>query len=222
MIHGLFIEEQKTRFLCNVLIDGKLTECYMPSSCKLGKIVELSGKEALLKPVKKKNARTALAVQAIKLEDQFIWINLADVNRTVEKQLQNNVFSFLGKRDSIKRESNFGNYKADLFIEDSKTIIEVKTVLSSDKVGIYPTDSSKRAERQLEYILELLDTNNVCYIIVALNPKTQMITINNNLRHYHELFKKCLGKGMICKGLSVKVNVDNEPVIYHNIEVIIN
>ena len=80
---GVFLEESRSRFLCKVNIAGEVSECYVPSSCKLGKLVDLEGKEVLLRPVSKKNARTQFAVQAIKNDKEYILLNLADANRII-------------------------------------------------------------------------------------------------------------------------------------------
>lgn len=222
MIRGYFIEEQKTRFLCNVLIEGEVVECYMPSSCKLGKIIDLSGREVLLKPVERKNSRTSMSIQAIKLEDQFVWVNLSDANRVIEEQIQKRCFSFLGNRTLIEREKNFGNYKADLYITKAKTIVEVKTVLSVENSASFPTYTVRRAERQLESILELLDSYTVCYIVVSLNPKTRVVNINESNSRFCELFRKCVAKGMICKGFKMIVDENYKPKIKGSFKVLVN
>lgn len=41
---GIFIQELKNRFLCEVEIDGESTVCYVPSSCHLSNFLDLKGK----------------------------------------------------------------------------------------------------------------------------------------------------------------------------------
>ena len=36
-IEGVFVKELKNRFLCEVLVNGESTVCYVPSSCHLSK-----------------------------------------------------------------------------------------------------------------------------------------------------------------------------------------
>lgn len=45
---GIFIQELKNRFLCEVEIDGESTVCYVPSSCHLSNFLDLKGKSVLL------------------------------------------------------------------------------------------------------------------------------------------------------------------------------
>lgn len=44
MIYGTFKEETKNRFLCQVTIDSKDVECYIPSSCRLGNFIDMKGR----------------------------------------------------------------------------------------------------------------------------------------------------------------------------------
>lgn len=45
---GIFKQELKNRFLCEVEIDGESTVCYVPSSCHLSNFLDLQGKSVLL------------------------------------------------------------------------------------------------------------------------------------------------------------------------------
>lgn len=60
-------------------------------------------------------------------------------NRAVEISIQRWQFSFLGERNHILTEHNIDKYKTDLYIEDTKTIIEVKSVISLDEIAKFPT-----------------------------------------------------------------------------------
>ena len=64
-IAGQFVRELKNRFLCEVVIDGKVEVCYIPSSCHLSNFLQLEGKEVLLMPTVAKNSRTSFAVVAV-------------------------------------------------------------------------------------------------------------------------------------------------------------
>jgi len=115
-IRGVFLNEIKNRFLCNVGINGKETICYIPSSCRLSNFLDLSGREVLLKPVAAKNSRTEFAVYAVRNKKNYILLNLSEANQIIEAQLHSRRFSFLGKRSRVQHERIIGSYKADLFI----------------------------------------------------------------------------------------------------------
>lgn len=136
-LKGIFLKEHKTRFLCSVELEGQEVECYIPASCKLSKFVELSGRQVILQSVKKSEARTHYAVYAAKIGRSYVLLNLTEANRIVEEQLYRRYFSFLGKRKRIHREYTVDGYKTDLFIEDTNTLIEVKTLLSFNQEGFF-------------------------------------------------------------------------------------
>lgn len=212
-IKGTFLREQKTRFLCEVLVEDNEVECYIPSSCKLSKFVDLTGKEVVLQPVENQNSRTEYSVYATRLGRYYILLNLAEANRVVENQLHRRYFSFLGKRQSVYREKVIEGYKADLYVEDTKTLIEVKTLLSLEEEGIFPSMVSNRAEEQLKKFSALLDRGyKVCYLVISLNPRVRAIRLNPALETYFWLFRECVSKGMEYRSFSVKLK-DMKPVI---------
>ena len=129
VISGIFKEEIKNRFLCLVNVNGEDTLCYIPSSCRLSNFIKLEGRTVLLKPVVSAYARTHYSVYAVKIGRSTVLLNLSMANRIVEQQLQRRSFAFLGKRSSVLREHMESGYKADLFIRDTNTIIEVKGLL---------------------------------------------------------------------------------------------
>lgn len=217
-IKGTFLREQKTRFLCDVAVGDKEIECYIPASCKIGKLVDLTGKEVVLQPVESIKARTDYSVYAARLGRYYVLLNLAEANRVLEAQLHRRYFSFLGKRKRTYREKVIESYKTDLYIEDTNTLIEVKTLLSVDEEGVFPSITSTRAEQQLEKLSELLDRGyNVVYIVMSLNPKVKSIVLNNEYGRYCQLFRTCLDKGMEVKGFSIRLK-DMKPEIYRRID----
>ena len=79
------------------------------------------------------NCRTAYAVYAVKYGKQYIMLNLAQANRVIETQLSRKYFSFLGKRKNSSHEVCIDSYKTDLYIQDTDTVIEIKSILSFEK-----------------------------------------------------------------------------------------
>lgn len=218
---GIFKEELKNRFLCCVEIDGEDTLCYIPSSCRLSNFVDLVGKTVLLMPVSSKNARTKYSVFALSSRKEFIPLNMSIANRAVEQNIKNRRFSFLGKRMHIKSEHLINGYKSDLYIEDTKTIIEIKSFLAFDTTAIFPTVYSQRAIEQLVEIERLLDIGyKACYIFVSLNSKVKEMTINAEVSDFWNQFRHCVDKGMKTKGVTLKL-VDAKPVVHSSLKIII-
>ncbi len=143
--YGMFKNEIKNRFLCTINVDGTDTICYMPSSCRLSNFVELSNRQVILRPIKKKNARTKYSVYAFRYRQSYVPLNLSSSNVTIENNLRRRMFAFLGSRNSVFREKTIDGYKSDLYIADSDTIVEIKSILSFNRTAQFPTVFSERA-----------------------------------------------------------------------------
>jgi DNA-binding sugar fermentation-stimulating protein len=212
-VYGTFIEEVKNRFLCKVQVQGEIAECYIPSSCRLENFIRLTGSTVLLKENKTKGCRTKYSVYAVKSGRTFVLLNLSQSNRTIEEQIHKPMFSFLGKRNNVVREKSIAGYKCDLFVEDTETIIEVKSIISNSRTALFPTVHSERATKQLDKICQLLDSGyHVCYVFASLIPGVTEIRINNKDEPYSNHFKQCINKGMTCLGLTIKLSKNTTTV----------
>ena len=195
-VSGIFVRELKNRFLCEVKIDGKVEECYVPSSCHLSNFLQLKGKKVILVPTQGKHPRTRYALYAMPYKRNYIVLNTSLSNTAIENSIHSRRFSFLGKRNEIIREHCIDGYKADIYIPTSKTIIEIKSVLSRTDTAVFPTVYSERTQNQLKIIQEMLDKGyKVVFIIVSLNPYIKKITIDKNTEFYTEL-TQCIERGM--------------------------
>lgn len=218
---GIFKSEIKNRFLCTVCIDGNDIICYVPSSCRLSNFIDLTERTVLLKPIKTPNARTPYAVYAVRYGRSFILLNLAQANKIIESQLHRRCFSFLGKRKQVTHEYKLGSYKTDLFIHDTNTLIEVKSILAFDARASFPTVYSERAVNQLKKISKLLDEGySACYMLVSLNPRVKEIAINKQIDDFYKLFAECVEKGMSYCGVSVRL-VEQVPELYSKIPILL-
>lgn len=195
-ISGVFVKELKNRFLCEVKIDGKVEECYVPSSCHLSNFLQLMGKKVVLIPTQGKNPRTKYALYAAPYRRNYIILNTSLSNVAIEKGIHNRRFSYLGKRSNVQKEHSVEGYKADLYIPQTKTIVEIKSVLSENDEAVFPTVFSERTQNQLKSIQEMLDKGyKVVFIIVSLNPYIKKLTIDISTEFYSEL-TRCIEKGM--------------------------
>ena len=204
LVVGTFIKEEKNRFLCLVEVNKTETVCYISSSCRLSNFLRLDGRQVLLRPIKSKKARTEYSVFAVKSSRRFIPIDLSIANRVIEEQMVHCKFSFLGKRKNIAREAMIDGYRADLFISDTNTLIEIKSIISFEDEAVFPSVYSERAVKQLAKIKELLQRGyRVCYMLVSLNSVVKQVTINQHMGKYYELFLECTDLGMHCCGYSI-------------------
>lgn len=207
LIEGILIGEQKNRFLCNVKIGDRIEECYIPSSCRLSNLISIKNPRVILRKVTSKNSRTNYAIYAIKIKRSFALIDLVDANKILYKQINRRMFSFLGSRKEILSEVSFGKYRADIFIKDTSTIIEVKTVISDLPTALFPSIHSERAIKQLESISNLLGKGYHAYLfILALTPSIKKIVISNQEKEFLNILDICCQKGLIIHGFNLKIS----------------
>lgn len=222
-IVGIFVREEKNRFLCTVEVEGKEEECYIPSSCRFENFLELAGKEVLLKENQNKNARTRLAVYALKIKQNYLILRTSEANSIIANELKSRRFSYLGKRLLTERECTVEGYKADIYLPEVQTIIEIKSLITSDSTGIFPTVYSERAIEQLQKIKNLLKRGyRFVYIFVSLNPYVKSIFLSEDIRQseYKKLFLECVNAGMIYKAYTSKLKEDS-PTINKEIPVLL-
>lgn len=206
-IYGVFKQEIKNRFLCSVEIGGETVTCYVPSSCRLSNFLDMTDRSVILTPITNPKAKTRLALYAVKYGRSYVSINLANSNRTVEQQIYRRYFAFLGKRKNVTRETKIGDYKCDLFINDTNTIVEIKSLLAFEKQAVFPTVYSERAVKQLEQLSALLDQGYpVCFMMISLSTTVKEISINREIEDFYRLFVECVNKGMQYRGFSLRLN----------------
>lgn len=221
LLEGKFIAEDKSRFLCTVCLDGKEHLCYVPSSCKLGNLIDLKGRTVLLKRNASTKARTEYAIYAVKYGQQYILLNLAQVNKVIAEQIHRRYFSFLGKRNSVQHEKYIEGYRSDLYIQDTNTLIEIKTLLTLEKVAAFPSVYSERSIEQLKKLSLLLDEGyKVCYLVVSLTTKVKEIQLNSEFSDFCELFQECVQKGMMVKLVSLCIS-DNQIRVHSSGKVVL-
>ncbi len=221
MVEGIFIKERKNRFICEVMVEDEAIECYVPSSCRLDNFIELQGKRVLLLPTETPGARTKYSLFAVPHKRNHILLNIGRVNGIVEKNIGKRCFSALGKRSEVYREYKIGSYKSDLFIKDSRTLLEVKSILSLGKSAVFPTIFSQRTLDQLTVMSSLLDDGyNAALIIASLNPYVDEVQIDTASSFYEALIP-CIEKGMQLLAVSLHIH-QGKAHVKRKIKLIIN
>ncbi len=203
---GVFSREDKYRFHCWVNIDGEDVLCYMPSNFKFEKVYSIKGKMVLLSENTDSKSKFKYKVEAVKYRNSLMLLNFSYLNRVVEYELPRKIFAFLGKRKNILHERNIQGYKSDLYIEDTKTLIEIKSVLAFSVDAEYPVNYSSHMLEQLDKLSGLAADNiNVYYFIIGLGPTLKRIRINLS-SNYGRLVDKCrqVGVHFVAMNLHVK------------------
>lgn len=202
---GIFRRELKNRFRCVVEVEGEEKLCYVASSSRLMNFIDLTDKEVLLLPSSGKASKTAYTLFASRYRNSHIILSLSLANEIMAEQLSSRRFSFLGSRKQIQRERTVAGYKADLYIEDTKTIIEIKTIVSDQKSVIFPSVYTERGIRQLIQLKELLDKGfKGCLLLAVLSPSVREIIINRE-DEYGALLYDCVERGLECRAYGIRL-----------------
>ena len=200
MITGKFVREKENRFLCLVDISNKQEECYVSSSSKLKNYINLNKKTVLLVPNKGKQLRTKYTLQAAKVNNVWMLLNLNYVNDLMQEFL----LKKYGK-DTLYREHYIKDYKTDFYVSKKKLIIEAKGILANKNEAVYPLVSCGRTQRQLEEMLVLLKQGyKVEYCFIIMNPHINNIRLNDKEKDAKLVFKKCIAVGMKIKYFKTK------------------
>ena len=147
---AVFIKESRQRFLCTVLLENEEIECYVSSSSKLSKYINLENFRVLLSKNKASKLRTLYTLEAAEISrGNYVYLNLNKVNQLFENHLVNN--GILER--SIYREKKVSdNLKVDFYL-DMQGYFEIKALLNGTDEIEFPDTSSNRLQRQLsEYI----------------------------------------------------------------------
>lgn len=205
-INGTFISELKNRFLCTVKIEKNVYDCYVPSSSRLQNYINLEGHEVLLTKNKSEKGRTLFSLFAVKINGDYIMLNLNMVNLIV-KQLISERKIYIDRNFQIFREKVFNDYKSDLYLleeeSNSEIIMEIKGIISIKEVVEFPHVSSDRSLLQLKKISEMLKSGKeVHYLLVSLSPLLQEIKMKRE-SEYSKLLKECISQGMQLKVLKL-------------------
>lgn len=218
IIEGIFLYENKNRFLCKVLINETIEECYIPSSSRLDKYINLRNKNVLLTKNKSTGAKTQYSVFAVKYYNRYIMLNLSIVNRFLKDEIRN-LYKDL-QFDDIYTERYIEDYKADIVLGgNSNLIIEAKGLIATSKSAIFPSVYSQRSIDQLKKIKKLLCKGHIVnYYYVSLSPIVREITVNNSQKEYKELLRDCIRCGLVVKGLSL-IFKDNNINFYKSVTI---
>ena len=130
-------------------------------------------------------------------------------------------FSYLGDRRAFEKEKMVAGYKADVYLPHTKTVIEIKSIITTNDKATFPTVFSERALEQLRKIKNLLEKGyKVVYIFVSLNPYVNEVSLSEEktMVEYNCSFKECMDLGMICRAYSSELKT-GLPVIKKEISV---
>lgn len=222
-ICATFVRELSNRFRCEILLPGKNepTLCYVPSSCHLSHFIDLSGMPVYVQETYSKEAKLKYSLLAVPYKRSYIALNENLANRAFENDLHLKKFSYLGNRNVFRKECYVDDYKCDFWLPDSNTVVEIKSVISTSTIGVFPSIQSERMLTQLGQIKNIINGGrSVCYYIISLQPYVEAVTLSCNWE-YRSAFLHCVEAGMKVYGCNTHFKSDGELHIYKHIPVIL-
>lgn len=214
---GVFKEEIKNRFRSIVNIDGDDELCYIQSSSRISNYIELENKKVYLVNNHLCN-KMKYTLFSIPFKRNMIFLVPSLANDVILSEIKDRRLSYLGHRNKVLKEVIVEDYKCDLFIPQSKTLIEIKAFISK-KDSIFPIVYSERTIIQLGKMEKLISKGYKCvFMIVSLNPYISSIYINKTTKLYNKLID-LKDKGLLVKGLSIYY-CDSGIKIKKNVEIV--
>ena len=214
-VTGVFDEELPNRFMARVIINDIEETCYVKSSSRLTNYLPLHGKKIFLK--KNLNSKFRYYIYSVRYRNSQILLCPSYANDIIMNSLKKKIFSFLGRRKDYEKEFMIGKYKADLYLHEERTFIEIKSIISEDSSALFPVVYSERFDKQLDLFIEILKENRGYLFLVCFNPYTTKIMINSNNLNYQHLIN-AINNGLIVKGFAIGYN-NNIPEIKKEIPV---
>lgn len=168
---AVFVSEGKSRFICNILYNEEILECYVPITCRLSSLIFLEGKEILIRETTKAAKRTKFTLFAVQNEKDYLIVDTGFANHIVKA-----ILSETKNEDLFYPEQVIENYKCDFYSKTSKTLVEVKSVITTERELLLPNMKTQRAIIQLHNICSLLSKGyRAKYFIVAFAPQIEKI-----------------------------------------------
>ena len=159
---AVFVSEGNSRFICNILYEEEILECYVPITCKLSSLLSLEGKEILIRETTKAAKRTKFTLFAVQNKNDYLIVNA--------------ILAITESNNLFYPEQIVENYKCDFYSATSKTLIEVKSVITTEQEVLLPNMKTQRAIIQLHNICSLLSKGyRAEYFIVAYAPQLEIV-----------------------------------------------
>lgn len=206
---AIFVSEGKSRFICNILYNEEILECYVPITCKLSSLLSLEGKEILIRETTKAAKRTKFTLFAVQNEKDYLIVDTGFANHVVKA-----ILAETRNEDLFYPEQIIENYKCDFYSKTSKTLVEVKSVITTEQVLLMPNMKTQRAIIQLQNICSLLSKGyHAEYFIVAFAPQIEKVEFDTKERVGVLLAEALrLGGKITC----IKISLDGSYNVYCN------
>lgn len=157
----------------------------MPTSSKLGKILNLKNQKVYLVENAGKNLRTKYKVHSVLIENNLILLDLNAINDLFFSEILLNNNYYLPER-------TINDLKIDFVNEEIKEVIEIKGLISEEENILFPHSNANRIIKQLKAFLKF--DYKIRFIFVLMNPKINTIKLDKENSEFIKSFKTALKK----------------------------
>ena len=157
----------------------------MPTSSKLGNIINLNQQKVYLLENKGKNLRTKYKVHSILKNDTLILLDLNCINNLFFSEILLKDFNYLPER-------TINNLKVDFVNEERKEVIEIKGLISETEKIKFPYSNANRVVKQLTELSKF--DYKVRFVFILLNPKINTIELDKENLEFIESFNFAIKK----------------------------
>ena len=151
----------------------------MPTSSKLGNIINLNQQKVYLLENKGKNLRTKYKVHSILKNDTLILLDLNCINNLFFSEILLKDFNYLPER-------TINNLKVDFVNEEKNEVIELKGLISEAEKIKFPYSNANRVVKQLTQLSKF--NYKVRFVFILLNPKINTIELDKDNLEFIEKF----------------------------------
>lgn len=201
LISSRILSIGSNRFNYKIVIENEVFDCYVASTSHLSKYLNIANTPCLV--IKNKsNHKYPYTLIGIKYLDDFLLANFNMVST---------FFKFKYFPTAQKEKKFYNGYKADLFLEEASTIVEIKAIMNS-KTNIiqYPDTSSLRKYKQLHQLKDLSRKYKVDLIFCLLTINNQYIEFSNE---YKDLLHELQNEGVFINFYQLYINNNHEVIL---------
>ncbi len=163
-LQGVTFVEKKNRFVGIIDVAGKHHRCYIPNTGRLSELL-FPGNRVYVDYAEKEHRKTAYTLRLTEKGDKLISIDSHIPNALVIEAIRKGLLPF-APESTIEREVTVLNSRFDLFLPETKHLIEVKGVtLERDGIAAFPDAPTLRGTKHLRELVEARALGYKCSVV---------------------------------------------------------
>ncbi len=200
------------KFLVEVSIEGKLTECHLHDPGRLEKLLKSKRKLLLMK--KSGRRKTKYDVIAI-FKNEWVLIHSGYHSMLAENIIKNKLIEELQGYNIVKREYKYGESRIDFLLEnEKKCLVEVKgCTLVIRNIALFPDAPTKRGARHVMELMKARDEGYEAAIIFLVMLSASAFSPNKAMdENFSRAIREAYEKGV--KIIACRIKFDGKRIYY--------